>query len=193
MGPKELIIQTALEIIGQEGVQKITTREIAKRANVNSAALNYHFGSKENLIRQAMEFFIKTLNGAFALLEREELGAGERMLAFLKKFAEISVLYPGVTKSLVCQMMFVEADNPALTAAQKHGVAAFASILKQVAGIQEERMALRLGLQMMSSVIYPVLISRQLPALYGFNYADRQEREAYIEQLYRTYVPSPSG
>ncbi len=42
MGPKELIIQTALEIIGQEGIQKITTREVARRTNMNNAALNYH-------------------------------------------------------------------------------------------------------------------------------------------------------
>lgn len=190
MGPKELIIQTALEIIGQEGIQKITTREVARRTNMNNAALNYHFGTKENLIRQAMEFFIRTLGGAYVLLEQANRSPSERLLAFLKKFAEISVLYPGVTKSLVSQMMFAEEANPALAESQKRGITAFTDSLKQVTGIQGEPELQQLGLQLMAAVIYPVLLHKQLQDLYGIDYARQEEREAYIERLFRQYVPS---
>lgn len=188
MGPKEIIIQTALEIIGQEGIHKITTREVAKRANVNSAALNYHFGTKDNLIRQAMDVFIGRLGGTYSLLYDEGVEPKERLLAFLKRFAEISVMFPGVTKSLVGQMMWMDTANPVLLQSQRKGVKSFTDILQQVTGIQEEQTLLRLGLQMMAAVIYPVLLSKQLPDLYEMNYSNQTEREAYIEQLFNQYV-----
>ncbi|NMD43626.1 MAG: helix-turn-helix transcriptional regulator, partial [Firmicutes bacterium] len=43
-------MKTAVEIIGREGNLNVTIREIAERAAVNIAAINYHFSSKENLI-----------------------------------------------------------------------------------------------------------------------------------------------
>lgn len=193
MGPKEQIIQTALEMIGQEGVQKVTTREIAKRAGVNIAAVNYHFGSKDNLIKQAMEVFIRTLNGTYALLASEETAPADRLLAFLKRFSEVSILYPGVTKSLVSQMMFAETENPVLAAAQRRGIDTFAQTLRQVTGIEDQSQLLSLSLQMMSAVLYPVLIHKQLPALYDFNFADAGPREAYIESLYRRFIDTNPG
>lgn len=190
MEPKEQIIQTALEIIGREGIHKITTREVAKRAKMNNAALNYHFGTKDNLIRQAMDVFIGRLSSAYTLLQEEDMEPGERVLVFLKRFAELSVMYPGVTKSLVGQMMWAENPDPVLADAQKKGIQAFTESLKPICGIQEERALQELGLQMMAAVLYPILLSNQLPDLYGIDYADQKQRDAYIERLFRQFIRS---
>lgn len=188
MGPKELLIQTALEIIGQEGIHKITTREVAKRAKMNNAALNYHFGTKDNLIRQAMDVFIQTLGGTYALLAREDLPPEERLLSFLKKFAEVSIRYPGVPKSLIGQMMWAEESNPLLIASQRKGIEAFTNSLMQVTRIQDKQELSHLALQIMSAILYPILIHKQLPDLYGFDYGNAAERDAYIERLFHQYI-----
>lgn len=44
------IISVAIDLIGRHSNLNITTREIAKKANVNLAAINYYFRSKENLL-----------------------------------------------------------------------------------------------------------------------------------------------
>lgn len=185
---KEIIIQTALEIIGQEGIHKITTREVAKRANVNIAALNYHFGTKDNLIRQALEVFMGTMGEAYSLLFNKELKPDQRLLAFMKRFAEISVKYPGAAKSLVGQMMWTETSNPVLAESQRRGIKSLTDSLQQLTGIQEEKTLLQLGLQIMSAIIYPVLLSKQLTDLYGLDYTVQAERDAYIESLFLQYV-----
>ncbi|WP_269058701.1 hypothetical protein [Paenibacillus validus] len=41
-----------------------------------------------------------------------------------------------------------------------------------------------------SWITIPVLLHKQLPDLYGIDYARQEEREAYIERLFRQYVPS---
>ncbi len=87
-------------------------------------------------------------------------------------------------------MMFAEEANPALAESQKRGITAFTDSLKQVTGIQGEPELQQLGLQLMAAVIYPVLLHKQLPDLYGIDYARQEEREAYIERLFRQYVPS---
>lgn len=48
-GPKELILMAASEVFAEQGFAHGTTREIAKKACVNVAAISYHFGSKEQL------------------------------------------------------------------------------------------------------------------------------------------------
>ncbi|HBF37814.1 MAG TPA: hypothetical protein DDW50_10875 [Firmicutes bacterium] len=52
---RQKIIDATIQCIGTYGIQAVTNRLIAKSANVNCAAINYHFGSKENLINEAMK------------------------------------------------------------------------------------------------------------------------------------------
>lgn len=46
---KEVIIQTTKNLLIEKG--NVTIKEIADRAHINIAAINYHFGSKDNLIQ----------------------------------------------------------------------------------------------------------------------------------------------
>ena len=59
---KQKIIMTAIECIESEGLQGVTIRKIADQAGVNVAAINYHFGSKEQLFKIVMN---STLNESF--------------------------------------------------------------------------------------------------------------------------------
>lgn len=48
--PTRRLIQTAAEgLFATNGIESVTTRDLAARAKVNVAAVNYHFGGKENL------------------------------------------------------------------------------------------------------------------------------------------------
>lgn len=53
---KERIMNTVIKLLlEQKDVSKLTIRQIAKEANVNSALINYYFQSKENLLNMAVE------------------------------------------------------------------------------------------------------------------------------------------
>ncbi|MFO8184099.1 MAG: TetR/AcrR family transcriptional regulator [Candidatus Aegiribacteria sp.] len=55
------IMDAAARLIGSDGAVAITTRRIAEEADVNPAALNYHFGSKERLIDLALKESMESL------------------------------------------------------------------------------------------------------------------------------------
>jgi TetR/AcrR family transcriptional regulator, regulator of cefoperazone and chloramphenicol sensitivity len=52
--PRERILAATIEIIEQVGPNKLTTRSIAAAADVNIAAINYYFTSKEALLEAAL-------------------------------------------------------------------------------------------------------------------------------------------
>ena len=47
--PKEDILQAAEQILATSGIEAATVRSITALAGVNTAAINYHFGSREGL------------------------------------------------------------------------------------------------------------------------------------------------
>ena len=52
---KQHIIQTAITLFAEKGYEGTTIRDLAKRAKVNVAMVNYYFGSKEKLFEALVE------------------------------------------------------------------------------------------------------------------------------------------
>ncbi len=51
---KETILKSAIELFAQKGYSNTTIRDICKSANTYQLAINYHFGSKEDLYREVL-------------------------------------------------------------------------------------------------------------------------------------------
>jgi len=68
-GTRSRILDTAEELFSEQGFDRVSIRDITKKARVNLAAINYHFGSKEDLIA--------------AIFEREFVPVNEARLAAL--------------------------------------------------------------------------------------------------------------
>jgi AcrR family transcriptional regulator len=49
------LVQATIEVVAERGWEAVTTRQIADRAESNQALINYHFGSKDGLLRAALE------------------------------------------------------------------------------------------------------------------------------------------
>jgi AcrR family transcriptional regulator len=66
-------MRTAIALMGEQGYEGTSTRDIASRAGVSVAALYYHFPSKLDLLR---EFLYEAHDVVLARLEREIAAAG---------------------------------------------------------------------------------------------------------------------
>ncbi len=53
LDPRRRILSATVELIGEAGWARVTTRKVAERAGVNNALLHYYFGSKQALLVQA--------------------------------------------------------------------------------------------------------------------------------------------
>ncbi len=89
------IIDAAEELFSEHGLDRVSIRDIIKAAHANLAAVNYHFGTKEDLIAAVFERRIVPLNQArLAALDAVERAAGKRapkLEAILGAFIEPAV------------------------------------------------------------------------------------------------------
>ena len=105
---KDRILYAAEELFAQQGFASTSLRQVTSRADVNIAAVNYHFGSKENLVNEVFR-------------RRMDDMSSER-LAALQRAVEA---YPGELEPILAA--FVE---PALAMAQdRHGGGAFIRVI----------------------------------------------------------------
>ena len=105
---KDRILGAAEELFAQFGFTGTSLRQVTSRADVNIAAVNYHFGSKENLVN---EVFRRRMDDMSA-----------QRLSALKLATE---QHPGELEAILAA--FVE---PALALAQdRHGGGAFVRVL----------------------------------------------------------------
>src|SRR5437588_4868597 len=75
------ILKSASRVFAGQGYEGASVRRIVARADVNQAAINYHFGSKEGLYRAVLE------EAAKALLQAH--GSGEQAPAELAREAAL--------------------------------------------------------------------------------------------------------
>jgi TetR/AcrR family transcriptional regulator, regulator of cefoperazone and chloramphenicol sensitivity len=65
MGPSEItrerILKAAVRLFADRGYEATSIRTIAARANVNQAAINYHFKSKDGLYREVLRGALRAL------------------------------------------------------------------------------------------------------------------------------------
>lgn len=105
---KDRILGAAEELFAQYGFAGTSLRQVTSRADVNIAAVNYHFGSKENLVNE--------------VFRRRMDEMSERRLALLR---EAVARQPGELEPILAA--FVE---PALALAQdRHGGGAFVRVI----------------------------------------------------------------
>jgi AcrR family transcriptional regulator len=68
------ILDVAEDLFAEQGFDRVSIRDITKRARVNLAAINYHFGGKEDLIAAVFERRVVPVNkarlAALTLVER---------------------------------------------------------------------------------------------------------------------------
>lgn len=58
------IVKAAEKLFAEKGFRAMTLRDVTKAARVNLAAVNYHFGSKTNLMRAVIQRRIEPINTA---------------------------------------------------------------------------------------------------------------------------------
>lgn len=76
---RQRIIDAAEKLFAQRGIAAVSIRDITRAADVNLAAINYHFGTKNGLAAEVFKQFIDPLNARrLELLDEVEAKAGNK-------------------------------------------------------------------------------------------------------------------
>jgi AcrR family transcriptional regulator len=186
---KDRILNSTLYIIGKEGFQNVTIRKIASAADVNIASINYHFGSKDNVINEALKCVTSKFVTSFKILDNKDLTPIERIRNFLRSYSDVSVEYPDVFRNFVSKNIHNEELQPEyMQFIQQEGIKSIINILGELTGIKNDQQLYMVGLQMISSLIFPILLSDKLENFSKLNYKDKNIRYEYVELLIKSIL-----
>jgi AcrR family transcriptional regulator len=181
---KDRILSSTLYIIGKEGFQNVTTRKIAAAADVNIASINYHFGSKDNVINEALKCVTSKFITSFKILDNKQLTPIERIRGFLRSYSDVSVEYPDVFRNFVNKLIFKEELQPEyMKFIQQEGIKCLRDILEELTSIKDDYHLYMMALQIISSLIFPVLLDDRVTTVSKINYKDKNVRYDYVELL----------
>ncbi|MFF2550155.1 TetR/AcrR family transcriptional regulator [Nocardia sp. NPDC058058] len=90
MGTREDLLAGAKKCLAERGLARTTVRDIVAASGTNLAAINYHFGTRDQLLNQAMlestgESVTRVLE---SLPDDADLDTGERLTTFWRKLLE---------------------------------------------------------------------------------------------------------
>lgn len=185
---KERIIIAAASIMEKEGLGALTMRRIARDAGVNTAAVNYHFGSRARLIESLLNASMGHAVDDWAMVMRTGgLGPAAMIHCLLHLIMEGVSRYPGIVRT----HLFDPEVREMATAAFSREFSSFLDLAAEtLAGsIGMDRADLRLSLtQMISATITLALIPDLLGAATGANPAAHHTRELHVTNLIRTFT-----
>lgn len=105
---RERLLIAAREVFSEFGFQGATVREICRRAGANVAAVNYHFGSKDGLLAEALHFeSLRMLQEANA---KADACPEVRLGLFIRDF--MHMLLDESNSSSQCRIMARELADP---------------------------------------------------------------------------------
>ncbi len=74
---RQALLDRAADAFAENGFERASVRDITRRAEVNQAAINYHFGGKEALYREVLRLAFAALRDA-SLLDEETVASAPR-------------------------------------------------------------------------------------------------------------------
>jgi AcrR family transcriptional regulator len=97
---KARLVKTVFKMLSEGGDSKLTSREIARRARVSLPAINYYFGSKANLIRQAEQVYIDEVRKSTGMVIPPGKDPRKALFEHCIKSTAFSSANPGVQRRI---------------------------------------------------------------------------------------------
>jgi len=180
---EEKILDRTLYLIGKRGTLNVPVRAIIQEADVNIGAINYYFGSKEQMLTHVKQFYIENIMSTIAPLDDASLDDEQKLIHYANEVMEYCIRFPGVTVILKYAYETIEHDemsqkiiSSALLMEDRMN-----KVLERYLDEDEENFKIR-KMIFMSSIIYPTHDYTEMNAesVFLYNY---EKRISYIEKI----------
>ncbi len=180
-GTRSRILEAAAEIIGKERNLNLTIREIANRADVNIASINYHFQSKENLLDQVEMMLMENIRHIYTNLDDSTVSPRERLIRWGNNLIKHLIDYPGIIYLIGTRIL--ERENTCINQYLNLLETDLTPLVKELTGIKDDSITGFKVLHLISGVVYPILIFSSTAEDSMINVSNEAVRKDYVASL----------
>jgi TetR/AcrR family transcriptional regulator, regulator of cefoperazone and chloramphenicol sensitivity len=178
---KSKIIEAAAEIIGRERNLNLTIREIANRAGVNIASVNYYFGSKDNLLSEVEMLLMEKIRQIYTGLDNNSLSTREKLINWADNLIKHLIDYPGIIYLIGTRVL--ERENTCLNIYLNLLETDLTPLVKELTGVKDETIAGFKVLHLISGIVYPILIFSSESETAVIDIGNANTRKKYVRSL----------
>jgi AcrR family transcriptional regulator len=182
------IVLAAIDCIEKYGMDGTTIRQIARAAEVNVAAINYYFRSKDALIRKCREVTLKNAFDFGAMPPMPNLGPTQRCIAIFQELMEGGFRYPGITRSHFRSLIVEGKEDPLLAESLSRFMKDLCADL-EARGCPLGRRELGLAISQMLSAVFMTTLA---PTLFGgqgeSDFRNPKAGKAYLTHLVEKFL-----
>lgn len=182
---KENILQATLDLIKVSGCENLTIRRIALAANVNTALINYHFGSKDKLLNEAMKIVLNSLKENFLILGQEGLEPRRKLTLFLKGYVTILQQYPELLRHVLTTGTFTMDAQFEFAYFIKTRFYSVLPVVAEITGEKDTEKLVMIFLQIVGAIVFPILMKPLIGQVTDYSFPDP---EAQVESVLKAYL-----
>ncbi|KGE17175.1 TetR/AcrR family transcriptional regulator [Paenibacillus wynnii] len=160
---KQCILNATVELIREQGFSCTSLRKIAAKADINLALVNYHYGSKENLLADAVRELISTFDEAFSALDEDSLPPKVRLKTFFMRYIGKLKEHPGLARQMLDQVPNIMASQDEyMRYCKMMKMQKITSALQEITNEQDEDMLMTMLMQLYGAIAFPVLVASSI-------------------------------
>ena len=186
---KELILNTTIELIRDEGFEGLTIRKIAKLARVNIGLVNYYFGSKDKLINVVTQRLVQSFKESFAILDNDHIPPRERLKKFLIQYVISNEKYPYIVRRLIHEkpIMF-DSHLEFMNFIKAIGLEKVQKTIQELSGENDRERLTIMTSHLLGALLFPSVIETLYEKVTGYDFPEMETR---VDILLERYFPEP--
>jgi AcrR family transcriptional regulator len=187
---KQKILLSTIQCIEKYGLQNVTTRRITEMSGVNVAAINYHFGSKNNLIKAVLKTTLDEgfVNNIDDLKETWNTNTREALESFLRATMQGMMNFPNLTKAHF-QESFLNNQNDNYSVKRLNEfLITFHSLISKLLQSRSERHKKIDIIQIWSALMLPGIMPGLFQQYLGSDLNNEADQADYIRSLIGHYI-----
>ena len=180
------ILDATVKLLYEAHPRELTTRRISHEAQVNIAAINYHFRSKDELINEAVQTVTaKAFERGMQMLRAPGTPPLERLREYLFGYSTGLVRFPGLTRTAWLGLFNKEGGETFYGRFMKEMLELVRQIIEEIQGPPAKGSSAQdsttTALMVLSCVIFPFLVSNTMWDAGAVDYTDDEARRRYVD------------
>lgn len=177
---KNKIIKVTIELMKTTDINTITLRDIAKASEIGIGLINYHFGSRESLIAEAVDSFIsETINSGETQLNALVLTPVEKLKTAMTGYADFLAHHPKISKVSIINALISENSDKL----SKQGMDYYVPLLSEIFKDKSQKELAIILNQIVAPIQMFFLRSSEYKELMNIDFLNSTERKSFVENL----------